>query len=42
MCFKEQGVDWNDMAQKRIQWEALVHTGMNIQVTQNKENFLTT
>jgi hypothetical protein len=33
MCFKEQDVDWTDMAHKRIQWQALVHTGMNILVT---------
>jgi hypothetical protein len=34
------GMDWNDLAQDRVQWRALVNTVMNLRVPQNAGKFL--
>jgi hypothetical protein len=41
--FKEDdwGVDWIDLAQDREIWRALVNEVMNLRVSLNAENFLT-
>jgi hypothetical protein len=36
-----EGVDWIDLAQDRDELLAVVNTVMNIQVSQNARNFLT-
>jgi hypothetical protein len=44
MDLKEVGwgsVDWIDMAQDRDRWRAVVSAVMNLRVTQNAGNFLT-
>jgi hypothetical protein len=36
------GMDWIDLAQDRDRWRALVKAVMNLKVSYNAENFLTT
>jgi len=35
------GMDWIDLAQGRDRWRALVNAGMNLRVSQNSGNSLT-
>jgi hypothetical protein len=35
-----EGVGWIHLAQDREQWQSVVNRVMNLQVTQNAENFL--
>ena len=36
-----EGLDWIELAQDRDRWRAVVYAVMNLQVTQNAGNFLT-
>jgi hypothetical protein len=36
------GMDWIELAQNRDRWQALVNAIMNVQVSYNAGNFLTT
>lgn len=37
-----RGIDWTDIAQDRHRWRAVVNAAMNLWVTKNAGNFVTT